>query len=118
MFSNLLLVALGGAAGSTLRYLGQRALNTSFPYGTLLVNIAGCLLIGLLLGFFSRHDNEPRRLLLATGFCGGFTTFSSFTFEGVQMLTDHRWLSFILYTSLSVAAGLLATYAGYKITST
>ena len=117
MFNNILLVGLGGAAGSILRYLCQRSLNLSFPYGTLLVNIAGCLLIGLLWGFFTRHVDDQRRLLLVTGFCGGFTTFSSFTYEGVQMMTENRWLSFVVYTGASVVAGLAATYFGYKLTS-
>jgi fluoride exporter len=119
MFNNLLLVAFGGAAGSVLRYLCQRSLNTlSIPWGTLLVNILGSLLIGLLWGLFTRHIDEQKRLLLVTGFCGGFTTFSTFTYEGVQMLSDHRWLNFALYTGGSVVAGLLATYYGYKLTST
>jgi fluoride exporter len=114
---NILLVGLGGAAGSILRYLCQRSLNLSFPYGTLLVNISGCLLIGVLWGLFTRHIDEQRRLLLVTGFCGGFTTFSTFTYEGVQMLMESRWFIFALYTTLSIVLGLLATYLGYKITS-
>ena len=117
MFNNILLVGLGGAAGSILRYLCQRSLNLNFPYGTLLVNISGCLLIGILWGLFTRHIDEQRRLLLVTGFCGGFTTFSTFTYEGVQMLMENRWVIFALYTTLSIVLGLLATYHGYKITS-
>jgi len=117
MLNNILLVGLGGAVGSIIRYLCQRSLNFSFPYGTLLVNIAGCLLIGILWGLFTRHVDEPKRLLLVTGFCGGFTTFSSFTYEGVQMLTEDRWLTFALYTGASVVAGLFATYLGFKLTS-
>lgn len=114
---NILLVGIGGAAGSILRYLLQRTLNVNFPYGTLLVNIAGCLLIGLLWGLFTRHVDEQRRLLLVTGFCGGFTTFSTFTYEGVEMLMENRWMTFLLYTFLSVVAGLAATYFGYKLTN-
>lgn len=117
MFTNLVLVALGGAAGSVLRYVCQRSLNLEFPYGTMVVNVLGCLVIGLLMGFFSRHDDEQRRLLFVTGFCGGFTTFSSFTYESIRLLSDQRWLSFILYTTISLLAGLLATYLGYKFTS-
>lgn len=114
---NILLVGIGGGIGSILRYLLQRSLNVNFPYGTLVVNIAGCLLIGLLWGIFTRHIDEQRRLLLVTGFCGGFTTFSTFTYEGVQMLMENRWMTFIFYTFLSVVGGLTATYFGYKLTS-
>lgn len=117
MGTNILLVGIGGGIGSILRYLLQRWLNTNFPYGTLLVNIGGCLLIGLLWGLFTRHVDEQRRLLLVTGFCGGFTTFSTFTYEGVAMMLENRWLIFLLYIFLSVALGLAATYLGYKITS-
>ena len=117
MFINILLVGAGGAAGSVLRYLCQRSFNTQFPYGTLLVNILGCLAIGLLWGLFTRHTDEQKRLLLVTGFCGGFTTFSSFTYEGVQMLMDKRFLPFLCYTVISVVTGLLATYTGFKLTS-
>jgi len=116
MLNNILLVAMGGAVGSVLRYLCQRSLNFSFPYGTLLVNILGCLLIGLLWGIFTRHIDEPKRLLWVTGFCGGFTTFSTFTYEGVQMMMDNRWIQFSFYTAVSVSAGMLATYIGFKIT--
>ncbi|HWJ89870.1 MAG TPA: fluoride efflux transporter CrcB [Flavisolibacter sp.] len=117
MFNNILLVGLGGGVGSILRYLCQRSLNARFPYGTFVVNIVGCLIIGLLWGYFSRHTDESRRLLLVTGFCGGFTTFSSFTYEGVQMMTDNRWLVFAFYIAISVFTGLLATWAGYKLTN-
>ena len=117
MLNNILIVGLGGAAGSILRYFCQRSLNIDFPYGTLLVNILGCLLIGVLWGLFTRHIDETKRLFLVTGFCGGFTTFSSFTYEGVQMLTENRWLTFALYTGVSVVAGVLATYFGYKLTN-
>ncbi|MFL5809162.1 MAG: fluoride efflux transporter CrcB [Flavisolibacter sp.] len=117
MVNNILIVGLGGGVGSILRYLCQRSLNLSFPYGTFLVNILGCLIIGLLWGIFTRHVDETKRLFLVTGFCGGFTTFSSFTYEGVQMLTENRWITFVMYTSTSVIAGLLATYFGFKLTS-
>jgi CrcB protein len=107
-------VALGGAAGSVLRYGIQKAFNTSFPLGTLLVNITGCFLIGAF-GAILYQPDEQKRLLLMTGFCGGFTTFSAFTFEGVQMMTTGRWAVFFLYTISSVACGLLATFLGFKI---
>ena len=117
MLTNILLVGLGGGLGSILRYLCQRTWNANFPYGTLVVNIFGCFLIGLLWGISTRQLDEQKRLFFVTGFCGGFTTFSSFTYEGVQMMTENRWLSFAFYTSISLFAGLLATYLGYKITT-
>lgn len=118
MMIQLAWVALGGAAGSVLRYLCSRSLNTlTFPVGTLVVNVLGCLVIGLLWGLFTRHTNEQLRLFLVTGFCGGFTTFSTFTYEGVQLIQEARWTTFIVYTTISVALGLAATFLGYKLTS-
>lgn len=118
MMPQLLLVAAGGAAGSVLRFLCQRAFNNFlFPYGTLAVNIGGCLLIGILWGLLLKNNlSNTGRLLLMSGFCGGFTTFSAFTQESIQLLTEQRWSAFLLYTLGSVAAGLLATFTGYKLT--
>jgi CrcB protein len=117
MIKNLLLVGLGGAAGSMLRFTVQRFVNTSaFPYGTLLVNLIGCFLIGLFWGLFSRNSiTQATGLLLMTGFCGGFTTFSAFTYEGVQMMNDNRWILLCLYAGTSVIGGLLASFTGYKL---
>ena len=114
---NLLLIAVGGAAGSVLRYGVQKAFNAAFPLGTLSVNILGCFVIGWLWAVTAKGLSESMRLLLMTGFCGGFTTFSAFTFESVQMMTAGRWTAFFVYTITSVAGGLLATYLGYKIFS-
>ena len=112
-----LLVGAGGAAGCMLRYGVQRAFNTLlFPFGTLAVNIAGCFAIGLLWAFFTKgHLSENGRLLLMSGFCGGFTTFSAFTQEGLQLLQQNKTGLFFIYVGVSVTAGLLATFAGYKI---
>lgn len=119
MIKNLLLVGLGGAAGSMLRFAIQRFGNTNgFPYGTLIVNLAGCFLIGLLWGFLSRNlISQMTGILLMSGFCGGFTTFSAFTYEGVQMMQDNRWLMLAVYTGASVIGGLVASFAGYKLTN-
>lgn len=120
MIKNFLLVGLGGAVGSMLRFAVQRLANTAggFPFGTLLVNLAGCFFIGLLWGLLSRNlITQLTGLLLMTGFCGGFTTFSAFTYEGVQMMQDNRWLLLAGYTCASVFGGLLASFTGFKLTS-
>lgn len=121
MIKNLLIVGLGGAAGSMLRYAVQKIFNihstAAFPTGTLLVNISGCFLIGILWGFASRSLdwNEEIKLLLMTGFCGGFTTFSAFTLEGIGLLKESKTTLFIIYITTSVVGGLLATFIGIRI---
>src|SRR5688500_16718578 len=110
----VLIVAIGGAGGSVLRYGLQRALNTQFPIGTLSVNIFGCFLIGWLWAVSVKGLNEEMRLLLMTGFCGGFTTFSAFTLESIQLMMNGRWIAFSVYTVSSVIGGLLGTYLGFK----
>lgn len=121
LFKNVLLVGLGGALGSIARYLGQKYLSQlyphSFPVGTFIVNVLGCFLIGLFFGLATRHQyfTPAVRLLLMTGFCGGFTTFSAFTLEGMQLLNQQRFLIFTLYFALSVFFGLIATFTGFSL---
>jgi CrcB protein len=104
-----------------LRYAIQKVTyspNTApFPTGTLLVNIAGCFLIGILWSLFSRSVTwaEDMKLLLMTGFCGGFTTFSAFTLEGIGLLKENKTALFFIYISASVIGGLLATFIGIRI---
>jgi CrcB protein len=117
MSNSILLVGLGGAGGSILRYLLQRMFDVShFPYGTLAVNILGCLLIGILWGFLSKNNlTEVAGILLMSGFCGGFTTFSAFTYESIQLLIENKWFLFFTYTMISVAGSMMATYLGFKL---
>jgi CrcB protein len=121
MIKNFLIVGLGGAVGSMLRYGVQKIFQVqtvaTFPTGTLLVNIAGCFLIGILWSLVSRSLtwNEEMKLLLMTGFCGGFTTFSAFTLEGIGLLKENRTVLFVIYLSASVLGGLLATFIGIRI---
>jgi CrcB protein len=121
MIRNLLLVGLGGGLGSMARYLCQRWMNQlyphHFPWGTFAVNITGCLLIGIFWGmsFRSFATNESWKLFLMTGLCGGFTTFSAFTLEGIGLMKENRMALFFLYIGASVITGLLATWIGMKI---
>ena len=121
MIKNFLIVGLGGGAGSMLRYAVQRFFQAqgiaTFPTGTLMVNIAGCFLIGILWSIASRSLtwNEEMKLLLMTGFCGGFTTFSAFTLEGIGLLKENKTALFVIYLTASVVGGLLATFIGIRI---
>lgn len=122
MLNNILLVGLGGAAGSILRYLCQKWINASylhnFPLATFSVNILGCLLIGMLYGFGEKGNilSPQTRLLLITGFCGGFTTFSTFAFENMNLLRIGDHFYFLLYVLGSVLLGIAAVYFGNLIT--
>ena len=117
MIRNLLLVALGGAAGSVLRYL-LSGLNTSFPWGTFTVNVFGSLLIGLLVGYVSKGVLSPEmKLLLVTGFCGGFTTFSTFANESFGMVKAGDILLTALYVGASVVIGILAVWGGMMLSN-
>ena len=121
MIKNFLIVGLGGASGSMLRYAVQKIFQVqtaaAFPTGTLLVNIAGCFLIGILWSLVSRSLtwNDEMKLLLMTGFCGGFTTFSAFTLDGIGLLKENRTVLFVIYLTASIVGGLLATFIGIRI---
>jgi len=113
----ILFVFLGGGLGSVLRYLISKGLNIDnsiIPYGTFAVNVIGSLLIGLILGLSAKGSllSQNQTLLLATGFCGGFTTFSAFAYENQQFLKSGDFLSFALYTIGSFILGFLAVFLG------
>ncbi len=116
----LLLVFVGGGFGSALRYLIGKWLNSSetgIPYGTFAANILGSLLIGIILGLAAKNEslNQDQTLLLATGFCGGFTTFSTFAYENHVFLKSGDFTSFALYTIGSFVIGFLAVFFGIHL---
>ncbi|WP_426429646.1 fluoride efflux transporter CrcB [Winogradskyella sp. HB-48] len=112
-----ILVFIGGGFGSTLRYLIGKLLNsnqTGIPYGTFVANILGSLLIGIILGLAAKNDSltQNQTLFLATGFCGGFTTFSTFAYENHVFLKSGDFTSFAIYTITSFIVGFLAVFLG------
>ena len=127
----LLLVCIGSFFGGGARYLVSKAVQSwltvmpftgatrlpvAFPWGTMAVNVIGCFLIGILSGLSLGGQISPNtKLILVTGFCGGFTTFSTFMNENMLLGRDSAMLSAVLYTLLSLALGLIAVIIGYQI---
>lgn len=118
----MLIAGLGGFAGSGCRYLtgvaGKKLFGDKYPVGTFAVNVIGCFIIGLFVGLWDRHDMSPLvNALLISGFCGGFTTFSSFSHDSFAMIQKGEWMKFILYIVPSVVLGLLMVWLGMKCTA-
>lgn len=118
MIRTLIYIFVGGGTGSILRYGVQMALNErmlphSFPWATFTVNLLGSFLFGLFYALSARCNlSAEMRLLLTTGLCGGFTTFSTFSHDGLLMLKQGFYGTFLLYTVLSVTIGIMAALAG------
>lgn len=114
---SLIYIFIGGGVGSVFRYLIQLAINqsviTKLPLGTFVVNIIGCFLIGAFYSLSERLNlSNEIRLLFTVGFCGGFTTFSTFSTENLNLLRENLYGTFFLYTFLSVAVGIVSVFAG------
>ncbi len=118
----IFLVGFGGFWGSIARYVCQwmalRYWPISFPFGTLIVNILGSLLIGLVYGYSERGGwiTPEGRLFLATGFCGGFTTFSALSYESMGLLKTGQFGYLTVYILASLILGILATFVGFWLT--
>lgn len=116
----LLMIFLGGGFGSILRYIVAKSITqqfeTSFPLGTLTVNVVGSFLIGLILASLEKYHWHPSLgYLLVTGFCGGFTTFSTFAYENYVQLKSDNYLAVFSYTFISLLWGFSATWFGFFV---
>lgn len=124
MIKQLLLVGIGGGLGSMLRFLvsvtTSRFVPGTFPLPTLLINLSGCFLIGILAGIFAQppYADNNMRFLLVTGFCGGYTTFSTFAHENLLLLENQQVFMAIGYTLLSVVLGIALVWAGMWVSQT
>jgi len=118
MIKQLLLVGIGGGVGSMLRFLvsvlTSRFVHGTFPLPTLVVNLSGCFLIGILAGIFAQppYTDNNMRFLLITGFCGGYTTFSTFAQENLLLIENQQLPTAIGYTLLSVVLGMALVWLG------
>lgn len=122
MLKNILLVGIGGFIGSAMRYgvslfaANNLASKSLFPWGTFLTNSIGCLIIGFLWGLMDTYDwfSKELRLLLMVGFCGGFTTFSSYALDSILTGKIHLGTS-LLYVVLSLVIGIFFVFIGYSL---
>ena len=121
MLKNILFVMLGGAVGSTLRYLVQVGCHhlhwTTLPLGTFMVNIVGCFILGLVLGISERyaHFSEATFMMLSVGLCGAFTTFSTFSADTIRMMGNGQWWIALGYLTASIVTGFMLFYLGRKM---
>jgi CrcB protein len=122
MIKTIILVGLGGAIGSILRYLSgwfaSKYFQGSFPISTLIINILGSLLIGVFIGILAKFypENHPLKFLLIIGFCGGFTTFSSFAVENYNLLQNGNQFTAYIYIIASVILTITAVGIGNYLT--
>lgn len=115
MIKAILYVGLGGFVGSVGRYLiavGLAKLDHQFPSGTLVANLIGSFLIGFIIAS-SLRQSDSWKLLLVSGFCGGFTTFSAFSLENLKLIQDGMFVNAIQYIAMSLIGGLLLVFLGY-----
>jgi CrcB protein len=115
----VLLLMVAGAAGAVARFAGDAAIQRrgdgSYPWGTFCINVSGCLLLGLITGWYDHHGGRVLRDVAGTGFCGAFTTFSAFSIESIQLVEARRYLTAARYILTSLAAGGIAAAAGLAL---
>lgn len=118
--NNLILIFIGGGLGSVARFLISKWFpqgTGTFPYPTLSANMAGCFLIGIVMGIAVKAGwiDKPTTLFLTVGFCGGLTTFSSFAIENLDLVNQNMFFQSVLYITLSLVLGILLTFIGFYI---
>jgi fluoride exporter len=121
MLKTILYIAIGGALGSVLRFLTTAIVSkfwsSQFPLATFIANFVGCFLIGLFIGFLTKHqlENSNLKWFLVTGFCGGYTTFSAFGMENYSLFQNNNPLMAFGYIALSVILGIFAVWFGLSL---
>ncbi|MDR0303947.1 MAG: fluoride efflux transporter CrcB [Chitinispirillales bacterium] len=118
MLEKFIIIAIGGGFGSALRFAVSALIaNSRFPAATFIVNILGCFIIGLVSAYFNTHSNISQNIkyLFTAGFCGGFTTFSAFSLENMNLIEKGDYLIFFSYVFSSVIFGIVAVFLGYYL---
>lgn len=121
LFESMIVAGIGGFFGTCGRYLtgvaAKKIFKSSYPFGTFCANFIGCFIFGLLFGLWDSHGmSYMMKVLLMPGFCGGYTTFSSLSYDMYSLLHEGKYLRFAIYLVTSVGLGLLMVLAGMTIT--